>query len=326
MLESPSRRGLLQGGAALALAAAPLAGCGRNATAQTDTVRIGYQKDGVLVIAKQQKRSLEPRLAADGIQKIEWAQFPSGPPLLEALAAGGIDFGATGDTPPIFAQASGTDLVYVAAVPTRGRSSAILLPAASKISRIADLKGGRIAFTRGSSAHYFAVATLRSAGALPVRRDAGLSRAVRRPRSLRARQPRCLVHLGSLLRRRRAQRRRARPVERRAFRAQRLVLSWHRAPLPRAMAVSSAPSSTSCAASDNGSPPIATPRARWFRKPSGLDLPLVQTTFARADFGIVPLDAGVVARQQAIADDFARLGIIPQPVKIADAVAQLDWK
>jgi sulfonate transport system substrate-binding protein len=163
MFDGLSRRGLFQGGAALALMAVPLAGCGKDTATQTDIVRIGYQKDGVLVVAKQQ-RHLETRLASAGVKKIEWAQFPSGPPLLEALAAGGIDFGATGDTPPIFAQASGTDLVYAAAVPTRGQSSAILLPPGSKIAGIAGLKGSRIAFTRGSSAHYFAVSALRSAG------------------------------------------------------------------------------------------------------------------------------------------------------------------
>ncbi len=159
MFESLSRRGLLKSGAAAALV--PLAGCGPDA--QTDTVRIGYQKDGVLVIAKQQKR-LEPHLASLGVKKVEWAEFPSGPPLLEALAAGGIDFGATGDTPPIFAQASGTDLVYVAAVPIRGKSSAILVPRDSAISSIAQLRGRKIAFMRGSSAHYFAIRALRSAG------------------------------------------------------------------------------------------------------------------------------------------------------------------
>ena len=66
MPEGPSRRGLLRGGAAAALMAALLAGCGRNVAARTDTVRIAYQRDGVLVIAKQQKR-LEPRLSSLGV-------------------------------------------------------------------------------------------------------------------------------------------------------------------------------------------------------------------------------------------------------------------
>ncbi|MEJ0024491.1 MAG: aliphatic sulfonate ABC transporter substrate-binding protein [Rhizomicrobium sp.] len=324
MFENPSRRGLLQGGAALALLAAPLAGCGPNAGVQADTVRIGYQKDGVLVITKQQKR-LEPRLAAAGIKTVEWAQFPSGPPLLEALAAGGVDFGATGDTPPIFAQASGTDLVYTAAVPTRGRSSAILVPADSKISRIAELKGARIAFTRGSSAHYFAISALHAAGltlsdVTPVYLAPSDARAAFVRGSLdawfiwdpyyadaeRKAGARVLsnaepfVHSASFFLAARAFAEQNAGVVRAVLDELRAVGQW-----------------------------IATNRdaaSALVSSTSGLDLALVQTSFARADFGIVPLDAGIVARQQAVADDFARLGIIPRRVKIADAVAPLDWK
>ncbi|MEJ0044560.1 MAG: aliphatic sulfonate ABC transporter substrate-binding protein [Rhizomicrobium sp.] len=324
MFEDLSRRGLLQGGAALALLAAPLAACGRDTGAQIDTVRIGYQKDGILVIAKEQKR-LEPRLAAAGIKTVEWAQFPSGPPLLEALAAGGVDFGATGDTPPIFAQASGTDLVYTAAVPTRGRSSAVLVPAGSKISRIADLNGARIAFTRGSSAHYFAVSALHAAGLAlsdvtpvylaPADARAAFVRgsldawfiwdpyyadAVRNAgaRVLSNAEP--FVHSASFFLAARPFAAHNSGVLRTILDELRTIGRWIAANRDAASALVS--------------------------KASGLDPALVQTTFARAEFGIVPLDAAIVARQQAVADDFARLGIIPQPVKIADAVAQLDWK
>ncbi|MEI9991970.1 MAG: aliphatic sulfonate ABC transporter substrate-binding protein [Rhizomicrobium sp.] len=324
MLETLSRRGLLHGGAALALTAVPLASCGRNTAARADTVRIGYQKDGVLVIAKQQKR-LEQHLAASGIGKVEWAEFPSGPPLLEALAAGGIDFGATGDTPPIFAQASGTDLVYVAAVPVRGRSSAILLPPSSKISRIADLKGGRVAFTRGSSAHYFAVSALHSAGltlsdVTPIYLAPSDARAAFVRGSLDAwfiwdpyyadaernagarvlsnAEP--FVHSASFF------------LASRAFAERNPGVV--RAILDELCTVGQWIAANRAAASELVS------------KINGLDLAIVSAAFARADFGIVPLDAGIIARQQDVADDFARLGIIPHPVKVADAVAHLDWK
>jgi len=324
MFEGVSRRELLWNSAAAALMAAPLAGCGRNSTAQTYTARIGYQKDGVLVIAKQQRR-LEPRLASLGIKKVEWAQFPSGPPLLEALAAGGIDFGATGDTPPIFAQSSGTDLVYVAAAPTRRRSSAILLPPGSRISRIADLKGGRIAFTRGSSAHYFAVAALRAAGlslsdVTPVYLAPADARAAfvrggldawfiwdpyyadaernAGARVLATAEP--FVHSASFL-----------LASRTFVEANAAVV---RALLDELRAIGRWVTSNREAA------------GQLVSKTSGLDLAIVRVAFARADFEIVPLNTGIIARQQGIADDFARLGIIPQKVKVADAVAQLDWK
>ena len=58
------------------------------------------------------KGSLEEKLKPLGY-KVAWTEFPSGPPLLEALNVGAIDFGITGEAPPIFAQAAGAPLLYV---------------------------------------------------------------------------------------------------------------------------------------------------------------------------------------------------------------------
>jgi sulfonate transport system substrate-binding protein len=78
-------------------------------------IRIGYQKTGVLVIARQQA-ILEKHFAAKQIA-IKWIEFTSGPPLLEAMSTASVDFGAVGDTPPIFAQAANANIVYVAGSP-----------------------------------------------------------------------------------------------------------------------------------------------------------------------------------------------------------------
>ncbi|WP_427024949.1 sulfonate ABC transporter substrate-binding protein [Aureimonas ureilytica] len=126
------------------------------------TFNVGFQKNGLLVVARNQRlieKALEPRGIA-----VNWVEFQAGPPLLEAMNVGSIDFGTTGDTPPIFAQAAGADIVYVAALPSRGRNSAILVPETSPIRSLADLKGKRLAFTRGSSAHNVAVVALEKAG------------------------------------------------------------------------------------------------------------------------------------------------------------------
>jgi sulfonate transport system substrate-binding protein len=124
--------------------------------------RIGWQKGGVLALAKA-RGAIEARLADRGIA-VSWAEFTSGPPLLEALGANAIDFGSTGDVPPLFAQAAGGDLVYVAATKGSVNGSAILVKKDSPIQSLADLKGKKLAFKRGSSAHNFAVKALRSAG------------------------------------------------------------------------------------------------------------------------------------------------------------------
>jgi sulfonate transport system substrate-binding protein len=125
-------------------------------------VRIGYQKIGTLLVLKGQG-SLEKRFAAQGVT-VKWVQFQSGPPLIEALNAGAIDFGYTGDTPPIFAQAAGVNFVYVASLPSPGHSNAIVVRDDSGVKTIADLRGKKIALTKGSSAQNVLVTVLDKAG------------------------------------------------------------------------------------------------------------------------------------------------------------------
>jgi sulfonate transport system substrate-binding protein len=147
--------GLSVGGAVVALTSRA------RAQATVKEIRIGYQKTGVLVIARQQS-ILEKPFAAKQIA-IKWIEFTSGPPLLEAMSTGSVDFGAVGDTPPIFAQAANANIVYVAGSPiTNGQG--ILVPANSPIRTIADLRGKRIGFAKGTSAHNVLIATLEKAG------------------------------------------------------------------------------------------------------------------------------------------------------------------
>jgi sulfonate transport system substrate-binding protein len=131
------------------------------ASATANQLRIGYQKNGVMVIARQQG-VLERKLATDRTD-VRWIEFVAGPPLLEAMNAGSIDIGQTGDTPPIFAQAAGAAIVYVAGQPTTN-GQGILVRSTSDIRTLADLKGKRVGFTKGSSAHNVIVVALEKAG------------------------------------------------------------------------------------------------------------------------------------------------------------------
>ncbi|MDQ8036097.1 MAG: sulfonate ABC transporter substrate-binding protein [Pedobacter sp.] len=130
--------------------------------AEEAVLRIGYQKYGTLVLLRA-KGSLEPRLAKEGV-KVQWTEFPGGPQLLEGLNVGGIDFGVTGETPPVFAQAAGADLVYVANEPPAPTSEAILVPKDSPIKKVADLKGKKVGLNKGSNVHYLLVRALEEAG------------------------------------------------------------------------------------------------------------------------------------------------------------------
>ena len=131
------------------------------AEAGVKEIRVGYQKNGVLVLARQQA-TLEKHFKPQGID-VKWVEFSSGPPMMEAMNVGSIDYGAVGDSPPVFAQAAGAAIVYAAGQPiTNGQG--ILVPQNSAIKSIADLRGKRIGFTKGSSAHNITVQTLEKAG------------------------------------------------------------------------------------------------------------------------------------------------------------------
>jgi sulfonate transport system substrate-binding protein len=125
-------------------------------------LRIGGQTDGL--------RSL---LVASGVltgkaYSISWSTFTSGPPLLEALQAGKIDLGGVGNTPPLFAAATKANFRIVAGIPQRNRNGdSLIVPKSSGAKSIADLKGKKIAYTRGSSGHGFLIQALKKAGLKP---------------------------------------------------------------------------------------------------------------------------------------------------------------
>jgi len=129
---------------------------------QDKVLRIGYQKYGTLVLLKA-RGTLEDRLASQGF-KVQWTEFPGGPQLLEGLNVGSIDFGVTGETPPVFAQAAGADLLYIAHEPPAPSGEAILVPKDSPIRSLSELKGKKIALNKGSNVHYLLVRALESVG------------------------------------------------------------------------------------------------------------------------------------------------------------------
>jgi sulfonate transport system substrate-binding protein len=134
-----------------------------SAQAQTPgQFRIGYQKYGTLILLKAQG-ALEKRLAPLDIE-VKWTEFPAGPVMLEGLNVGSIDFGVVGETPPIFAQAAGAELVYVGYEPPEPEGEAIIVGKNSPIRSVADLKGKKVALNKGSNVHYLLVKQLEKAG------------------------------------------------------------------------------------------------------------------------------------------------------------------
>lgn len=129
--------------------------------AAPESFRIGYQKGSVSMVLAKSHQLLEKRFPNT---HIKWVEFPAGPQMLEALNVNSIDLGSTGDIPPIFAQAAGADLLYVGAEPAKPKAEVILVPKDSPFKTVADLKGHKVAFQKGSSSHNLLLRALQRAG------------------------------------------------------------------------------------------------------------------------------------------------------------------
>src|SRR5450830_1697476 len=134
------------------------------ALAQSKPVlRIGYQKAASTLVLLKAHGALEKRLQAQGVE-VKWAEFAAGPQLLEALNVGAVDFGYVGEAPPVFAQAAGANFVYSAYEIPTPNAEGLLVQKDSPIKSVAELKGKKIAFNKGSDVHWLVVALLKKAG------------------------------------------------------------------------------------------------------------------------------------------------------------------
>jgi len=156
---SNPRRRLIQAVAAAGLGLPALASLAQAPASRQ--LRVGHQK-GYLSLLKG-RGTLDKRLAPLGVT-VKWTEFTAGPVQLEALNVGSIDFGDVGEAPPIFAQAAGAPLAYVAATVPRPQSEVVLVPKGSPITSVAQLKGRKVALNKGSNVHYFLVKLLEKHG------------------------------------------------------------------------------------------------------------------------------------------------------------------
>ena len=284
-------------------------------------LRIGYQKIGALLMVKEQK-VLEQRFEPQGV-RVRWIEFAFGPPLLEALGAGAIDYGYTGDSPPIFAQAAHANLLYAGAIPARGYGQAILVPAASSIEGISGLKGKKIAVAKASSAHNLLVAALESVS-LPW---SDITPVYLAPPDAAAAFVRGAVDAWSiwdpfLAIAELKQKARALPLDR-AISAQNsffLVNGDFAAKHPDVVATINGAVATATTWADQHRDQVAA----ILSEASGVDLAAEQRSVNRAEFTFGPLDSDVLAQQQAVADRFQKLGLIPAPIRVRDIV--WPWK
>ncbi|MEG9525657.1 MAG: aliphatic sulfonate ABC transporter substrate-binding protein [Hyphomicrobiales bacterium] len=308
------RRALLAALAALPLAPAPAR---RAVAAESGLVRIGYQKNGILVVAKQQG-IIERRLEPLG-QSVRWVEFSFGPPLLEALSLDGIDLGQTGDAPPIFAQAARSNLVYAAAQEAGGSGAGILLPKDSTIRSLAALKGKRVAFAKASSSHNLTIAALEKAG---------LSYADIEPVTLAPADAAAAFARGSIdawtiwdpyfaiAEQGEGVRVLARATDitpQNTFFLASRPFAESRAPVLTAVIDALGEVAAWCTQHRGAV-------AELLSQGTGVPLAATRRAVDRTDYVIGPMTDRVAAEQQRVADRFHALKLIPKPIRIADAV------
>jgi sulfonate transport system substrate-binding protein len=255
-------------------------------------------------------------LAKSGV-RVRWAEFAAGPPLLEAMNAGAIDLGSTGEAPPILAQAAGAPIVYIANEPPAPRGEAILVPTNSPVTSVADLRGKRIALNRGSNVHYLLVRALAAASvpypaitpvwlapsearAAFVRGDVDawaiwdpfFASAEAHGAKILGDATNTVPNHSFYLSRRDFATAHADALNA-AIDSVKQIEAWLPANLPAAAAEIS---------------PII-----------GLPAPIVLTSLQRQKYGVVKVSPAVLADQQKIADLFYKLNLIPSPIKVSDA-------
>lgn len=313
---APNRRLLLSAG--LGLAATALLRPARAA----GSIRIGYQKYGSLVLLKG-RGTLERALQPLGTT-VAWSEFPSGPPLLEALNAGAIDFGSAGEAPPIFAQAASPELRYVAAEPPAPRGEAILVPRDSPIRSVAELRGRTIALNKGSNVHYLLVRALEQAG---VPYDA-VKLAFLAPADANAAFVRGSVDAWVIWDPFQAAAERAtgarvladgRGVDGHALAPNRQFYLSRRGFTDTSPAIVSAVLKA-IGEVDAWAAGHADAVAAELAPSVGIPAPVLAVALGRLSYGVAPLDATAIADQQKVADAFHGLGLLPKPVRVADAV------
>jgi sulfonate transport system substrate-binding protein len=309
-------RSLLRWTAPLLVAAAAA-----HASAQTTlpgTLRIGFQKSASLLTLQKSSGSLEKRLAPLGVA-VKWVEFPAGPQLLEGLNVGAVDVGFVGEAPPIFAQAAGARFVYIGFDPAAPEAEAIVVPKDSPVKSVADLKGKKVALNKGSNVHYLIVKALEKQGLKltdvqpvylpPADARAAFERgavdawviwdpflaAVEKQSGARLLvDGKGIVNNYAYYLAERGYAEKQPQVIQALFDDTQAQAAWLNANIKAAAAVIA---------------PL-----------QGLEPEVVEKSLTRYQFGVKPLTPAVAAEQQKIADSFHALGLIPKPIRVADAL------
>ncbi|WP_294533615.1 aliphatic sulfonate ABC transporter substrate-binding protein [uncultured Rhodoblastus sp.] len=154
LLARPFRNGLA--------AAVAIGFAGAAQAEKLDEVRIDFAYYNPVSLVLKEKGWLEEILAKDGV-KVRWVQSQGSNKALEYLNGKSIDFGSTAGAAALLARINGNPVksIYVYSKP---EWTALVTQAGSPIQKVVDLKGKRIAATRGTDPHIFLIRTLADNG------------------------------------------------------------------------------------------------------------------------------------------------------------------
>jgi sulfonate transport system substrate-binding protein len=152
---------IIASAAALLLAALLATGCNKTST-KPKTIRLDFAYYNPVSLVLRDKKFLEQDLASDGIS-VEWTQSMGSNKALELLNSKSIDFGSTAGAAALIGKANGNPIkaIYVY---SRPEWTALVVRKDSPIAKVEDLKGKKVAVTRGTDPHIFLLRALHEAG------------------------------------------------------------------------------------------------------------------------------------------------------------------
>ena len=139
-----------------------MVGCNRTPAAKPESIRLDYAYYNPVSLVLKDKRFLEQDLASDGIS-VEWTQSLGSNKALELLNSKSVDFGSTAGSAALIGKANGNPIkaIYVY---SRPEWTALVVRKDSPITKVEDLKGRKVAVTRGTDPHIFLLRALHEAG------------------------------------------------------------------------------------------------------------------------------------------------------------------
>ena len=137
-------------------------GCSRKATVKPTTIKLDYAYYNPVSLVLKDKKFLEQDLASGGIS-VEWTQSLGSNKALKLLNSKSIDFGSTAGAAALIGKANGNPIkaIYVY---SRPEWTALVVRKDSSITKVEDLKGKKVAVTRGTDPHIFLLRALHEAG------------------------------------------------------------------------------------------------------------------------------------------------------------------